>query len=261
MSTPPPIAASSAPEAQPAQPGLSESARLINTFIAPRKTFEDLQRNSSWWVPWLVGAIFTVFFAVVAVQKLDMRHLVQQRIDQSASAQRRMEQLPPEQRDRAMDLQAMITKFTFYAYPVINLIVGIVVAAILMAIFTFLLGGEVSFKRALAIVFYSFLPAGILATLLLSVSILVSSDPSTIDFATNPMPTNPAFFMDPQGNKFLYGLLSGFDIFRIWTIALLGLGFSAASSNRKPSIGTAMTTMFVIYGILVLATAGLRAVF
>jgi Yip1 domain len=250
------------PSAEPTQSQrLSEPARLINAFVAPRKTFEDLKLNQSWWVPWLICAVFAILFAVVAVQKLDMRHLVQQRIDQSASAQKRMEQLSPEQRDRAMGLQATITKVTFYAYPVINLIIGLIVAAILMVVFNFGFAAEVPFQRAMAIAFYSFLPAGILATVLLSVSILVSPDPNTIDFTANPMPTNPGFFMDPQGSKFLYGLASGIDVFRIWTVALLGLGFSAASPNRKLSAGTAITTMFVIYGILVLIGAGVRAAF
>jgi hypothetical protein len=261
-STPPPLVPATGPlSGEPEQPRLSEPARLINVFMAPRKTFEDLKRNSSWWVPWLVSAVFSILFAVVAVQKLDMRHLVQQRIDQSPSAQKRMEQLSPERRDQAISLQATITKVTFYAYPVINLIIGLVVAAILMVVFNFGFAAEVPFQRAMAIVFYSFLPAGILATVLLSVSILLSADPNTINFTANPMPTNPGFFMDPQGSKFLYGLASGIDVFRIWTVALLGLGFSAASPNRKLRVGTAITTMLVIYGILVLIGAGIRAAF
>jgi hypothetical protein len=105
----------------------------------------------------------------------------------------------------------------------------------------------------MAVVFYSFFPWN-LATILLLVSILVSSDPNTIDL-TNPMPTNPAFFMDPTSNKFLYGIARNLDIFRLWAVVLLGLGFSTASSNRKPSVSGAMTTMFVIFALLALISA------
>jgi len=115
------------------------------------------------------------------------------------------------------------------------------------------LGAEVPFGRSMAVVFYSFFPQN-LATILLLVSVLVSSDPNTIDL-TNPMPTNPAFFMDPMGNKFLYTIARNLDIFRLWAVVLLGLGFSAASSNRKPSVSTGITTMFVIYGLLTLIVA------
>jgi len=40
----PPVSAL-APETVP----LSEGARIVNTFIAPSKTFTDLRRNASWW--------------------------------------------------------------------------------------------------------------------------------------------------------------------------------------------------------------------
>ena len=170
-----------------------------------------------------------------------------------------MEQLTPEQREKGMAIQATITKVAFYVYPVLTLIKGLIIAAVLMAVFNFILGAEVPFQRAMAVVFYSYLPF-IIYTALLTVSLLVSSDPNTIDI-TNPMPTNPAFFMDPMGNRFLYTIAASLDIFNIWTVLLLGLGFSVASSNRKPDAGTGIATMFVVYAILVLCSAAWKALF
>lgn len=259
MSTPPPMTAPVPPASQPLQPGLSEPARLINTFIAPRKTFEDLKVNSRWWVPFVLSAVITLGFGVIAGQKIDFVRFVEQQIERSPKAQKRLEQATPEQREQGIAIQAKITKISFYAYFVVIFIGGLIFAAILMAIFNFMLGAEVPFGRSLAVVFYSFFPWN-LATILLGVSLLVSADPNTIDF-NNPMPTNPAFFLDPTGNKLIYGLLQGVEIFRIWAVVLLGLGFAAASSNRKPSTKTAITTTFVIYGILVLIGIGFKVVF
>jgi len=74
---PPPMypVATSPVAPEPAGPGLSQPQRLISIFIAPKKTFEDLKRNPSWWVPWLVTGIFIIIFGVVAVQKIDMAPL------------------------------------------------------------------------------------------------------------------------------------------------------------------------------------------
>jgi hypothetical protein len=258
--TPPPPAPAPAPIAlEPEQPRLSAMQRLINVFIAPSKTFEDLKVNSSWWVPFVLSAVLTLTFGIIAVQKIDFVRFMQQQIDRSPSAQKRLEQASPEQREQGIKLQAAITKGTFYAYPVVILIGGILFAAILMAVFNFGLGGEVPFTRALAIVFYSFFPWN-LSTILLGVSLLVSADPNSIDLS-NPMPTNPAFFMDPMGNKVIYAIAQSLDIFRIWAVVLLGLGFATASSNRKPSVSTALTTMFVIYGLVVLAGLGFKLAF
>jgi len=244
---------------EPTGPGISQAQRLINIFIAPRKTFEDLKRSPSWWVPWIVTGIFIMIFGIVAVQKIDMARFVQQEIDKSPSAQRRMEQLTPEQREKGITMQATITKAVFYVYPIFTLIGGIIIAAILMAVFNFLLGAEVPFQRAMAVVFYSFVPL-IISTVLLTVSLAASSDPNTIDL-TNPMPTNPGFFMDPLGNKFIYAIASSLDIFSLWVVTLLGLGFAASSSNRKPSTGTGITTMFVVFAIFVLGRAAWRSLF
>lgn len=258
---PPPMYPASVPlSPEPGGPGLSEPQRLVNTFIAPAKTFEDLRRNASWWAPWVVSAVFTLLFAIVVTQKIDMTHFVQQQIDRSPSAQKRMEQLTPEQRAQGIAIQATATKVVFYIYPVLILIGGIIIAAVLMAVFNFVLGAEVPFQRAMSIVFYSFLPWNI-ATILLGVSLLFSADPNSIDFSANPMPTNPAFFMDPQGNKFIYAIVSSLDIFKIWAVILLGLGFSTASTNRKPAAGTAITTMFVLYAVLVLCGAAWKSIF
>lgn len=261
MSTPPPpIAAPVEPGAQPTQPGLSQLARLIDIFIAPGKTFEDLKLNASWWVPFLLGAIISLAFAAVVVQKIDLVRFSRQQIEQNKFAQKQIEQLPPEQQERAVQAGATRTKFFFYISPIVGFIISLIVAAVLMGVFNFGFAADIPFKRALAIVFYSFFPRALYAVLL-AVSLLVASDPNTIDIAGNPMPTNPGFFMDPQGNKFIYSLASNLDVIALWTVVLLGLGFSAASTNRKLKSSTTIATMCVIYGVLILIGAGLKAAF
>jgi len=260
MSTLPPPNLNQPMSPTPAAPGLSEGQRIINTFIAPSKTFTDIQTNASWWVPWVLGAVIGLAFGIVAVQKLDMKRFIQQQIDQSPSAQKRLEQLSPAQREQGLSIQATVTKVIFYITPIFGLILGLLCALVLWVIFSFGFGGDIGFGRSLAVVFYAFLPRSIYA-ILLTVSFLASSDANTIDIANNPMPLNPAFFMDPTGNKFLYTLASGFDIISIWIVVLLGLGFAKASVNKKPSTSAALTTMFVVYALLILATAAIKAAF
>jgi len=261
MSTPPTPAASAPEPVQ--QPGLSAPARIINAFIAPRKTFEYLQRKPSWLAPWLVTSVFSLIVAVVAVQKLDMAQMVRQGIEHSPMAQRRLEQATPEQRERGIALQATITKVSFYIFPVFLLIGGLIVSAVLMGVFNFGFGTEISFRHALAVTFYALLP-GIIGAVLLTISLLVSSDPNSIDFASgNPVATSPAFFMDWSANKFLYSIASAVDVIRIWQIILLGLGFAtmSSSSRRKLAPSTAITTIFVIYAVLVIGRAAFAAAF
>jgi hypothetical protein len=257
MSTaPPPM-----PSAQPTEPGLSGAARIMNVFVAPKKTFADLKANPSWWVPWLITSVFGLIFGAVAVQKIDMVQFSRHQIEQSKMAQRQMEQLSPEQQEQNLQIRAKVTKFFFFVTPLFSLLAGLIYAAVLMAVFNFGFAAEIPFKRALAIVFYALLP-GLLTVILLTVSLLVSSDPNAIDIAGNPIPTNPGFFMNPEtSSKFLYSMISKLDVITIWTVILLGLGFSVNSANRKLSAGTAIGTVLVIYAVLALIGAGFKAAF
>ncbi|MGH9565797.1 MAG: YIP1 family protein, partial [Candidatus Angelobacter sp.] len=155
-------------------------------------------------------------------------------------------------------MQASITKVTFFIFPVFALIGGVVIAAVLMAVFNFGFAAEVPFDKSLAIVFYSFLPSVITAVLMI-LTLLVSSDLSSFNIK-NPVATNPAFFMDPLGNSFLYSIASRLDIISIWVLVLMGLGF-ATVSKKKLAPATAIITMCVVYGLYALAAAGLASAF
>src|SRR5262249_56252693 len=101
MSTPPPpVVAPVPPTGQPAQPGLSEPARVVDTFIAPRKTFEDLKVKSRWWSPYVISAVITLLFCVLAVQKNCIPMVGHQQNDGSPPPQQRNEPAKPHHAER-----------------------------------------------------------------------------------------------------------------------------------------------------------------
>jgi hypothetical protein len=62
--------------------------------------------------------------------------------------------------------------------------------------------------------------------------------------------------MDRMGNKFLYGMASGLDVIVIWTIVLMGIGFSCTSKVKR---STAITIVAAWYLFWKLATSALAA--
>src|SRR5262252_11249371 len=92
----PPVAPSRAPEAAPA---LSEGARIINTFIAPSKTFTDLRRSAAWWGPFLLMVIVSTGLVYTAGQKIGFRRIMENQMQAQPTAQARLENLPADQRD------------------------------------------------------------------------------------------------------------------------------------------------------------------
>ena len=59
---------------------LSQPARVINTFFAPGKTFTDLRRSASWWLPFLITAIISIAYVSVADQKVGFRKIAENQL-------------------------------------------------------------------------------------------------------------------------------------------------------------------------------------
>ena len=51
---------------------LTEVERVVDTFIAPSKTFTDIRRNANWLVPWVLISIFGLLMVFTVDKKLGM---------------------------------------------------------------------------------------------------------------------------------------------------------------------------------------------
>ena len=239
--------------------GLSESQRIINTFAAPTKTFTDIRRNASWWMPFVLLTVTSLLLGFTKFQKLDPVHLVQQRIELSSRAQRQMEQLSPSQREASIALQAKVARISFFAGPIGYLLGALLIAAVFMAVFNFGFAAEIPFQRYLSIAFYAFLPV-VLSNILMVVALSLNSDPDSFN-QFNPIATNPAYFMDIGEHRLLYGIAASLDLFSIWVVTLIGLGIAANSAKGKVSAGSALITMYVLYGLLILGGTAVASAF
>lgn len=248
----PPVASSPTTEAAP----LSQGARIINTFIAPSKTFTDLRRSAAWWAPFLLMTIVSIIFVYIAGQKIGFRKIMDNQMQAQPKAQARLEQLPPDQRERQLEGGAKVTAIISYCFPILTLIIWLIIATALFATFKVGAGADVSFGVSFAIVIYSALPL-MLKTILATVSVLAGLNPDSFSFQ-NPAATNPGYFMNPADGLFLYGLATALDIFMIWTLVLTAIGFTCVSKVKR---GTAFAIVFGWWAVLTLATTGLSAAF
>jgi heme/copper-type cytochrome/quinol oxidase subunit 2 len=249
-----PVLPASTPAPEPAP--LSEGARIVNTFIAPSKTFTDLRRNASWWAPFIIISVAALAFFVVIGQKITFRKVAENQIQASPKAAERMDKLPADQRDQAMERQAKGIQYFTYGYPVVILIFDLIIAALLFATYVFGAGVDVEFKTAFAIVVYAGLP-GVLKLLLGIISILGGASPDSFSLQ-NPVATNPGYFMNPVDSPVLFKLASALDIFLIWTLVLTAIGFTCVSKVKK---GTSYAIVFGWWIVVTLAGAGIAAMF
>jgi len=240
---------SSMPAAAPqtAPPALSEAQRILNTFIAPSKTFSDLRQNSRWWVPWLLIAIASVAFIAVVDHKVGFDQVAHNIITSSSRAEQ-VEQLPPDQRAQRYASIARFSRIMAYASPVTGLVLYLIIAAILMGSFRFGAGAEVGYKTSLAIVMYGSLPF-VISALLGIASLIAGANPESFNI-NNPVASNPAYFMNMAANKFSYTLASALDVFTIWCIVLMAIGFARNTKLRAATCFTVIASWYLVWKLM-----------
>lgn len=221
--------------------GLSEPQRILYTFTAPTATFEDIRRNASWWVPWLLISIVSLLFVFAVDRKIGWDQVVQNEIQKNPKTVEQYDKMNPDQRDRALNIQTTITRIMAYAYPIMTLIYFAVIAGLLLLLFNFGFGARLGFSRMMAIVTYGSLPL-IVSSLLTVIIIFAGIDPEGFDIR-NPVATNPGYFVEPS-QRFLSGFLMAFDVIGIWIIFLIATGIAA---NSKVKRTTAFIAIFVAY--------------
>jgi len=251
----PPVASSPAPEAAP----LSEGSRIINTFIAPSKTFTDLGAHakwSSWIVPWAIVSVVAILFAYAVGEKVTFAKAADNVMQMRPKQYDRIQAMKPGERDQTMLGIEKQTKSGAYAFPVVDIIILLVVATALFASFTFILNAKVSFKLVLGMVAYAGLPAAV-RYLLATITLFAGMSPDNFNIQ-NPVATNLGILFNGVDNPVLYTAASFVDIFAIWTLVLTAIGFTCVS---KAKLGPALAIVFVWYIAFAGIFVGLAAAF
>ncbi len=218
---------------------LSEAQRLIDTFIAPSKTFTDLRRSAMWWAPFLLVVIVSYLFTYAVDQKVGFQKVVDNQLQMQPKNAERIESLPPEKRAKAMRQQVGLTRIITYAVPAIALILYAIFAAVIFAAVKFGANADVKFKTVFALIVYTRLPE-LLRAILASVSLFAGVSTDSFDIQ-NPLATNGAYFLDPSGSPVLRALLGSFDVITIWTLVLVAIGIPCIAKVKR-------STAFAIVG-------------
>jgi hypothetical protein len=189
-------------------------------------------------------------------QKVGFEQVTQNQMRLNRRQAEKMEQMPADQRARAVQLSVTITKAISYCYPVVLLIALALIALVLMATFNFGLGQEIGFAESMAVVTYAHLP-GIIKGILAAVSLYAGASPEGFNFE-NPLASNLGALIDVSEHPVLYKLGSAIDVFTIWTLILTGIGFACVSKMKR---STSLGVVFGWYVLITLIGLGFAAAF
>lgn len=242
--------------AVPEGPALTQVQRVIYTFTAPSKTFNDIRRSTSWWLPFVLSIVFGYSFFFTVQAKVGWEQVTENSIKQSAKRAEQMDKLPADQRATQMKIAAAITEGIFAAIPIIALIINAVIAGVLLATINFGFAGKATFWEVFAVSWYAGLP-GIIKVILGIASLLAGLAPESFN-SQNFSGTNIGYYLPPDSNKALLSLATSFDAITLWSLALSGIGLAIVAKTKRSS---GYIAVFGWWILLVFLGAGWQAAF
>jgi Yip1 domain len=231
------------PAAAP-QASISPFGRIIGVLFSPKATFEDIARKPSWILPVLISTILGIAATVALNQRVNWREYIGQQIEKNPRAS----QLSAEQKEKQIDISAKVTTYIVYCVGVVgSVLFAVVVGAAMMLAYNILAGAGASFSQALGIAAHT-LMVGIVNTPIFLL-VLLLRQPGTVD-PDNPVATNLGAFLPEETAKWVVSLCKSIDIFTIWTLVLIAIGF-AAVNPRKLKGSKPYAIAFSVWGAMV----------
>jgi hypothetical protein len=241
----------------PAPTGSDSSiGRIFGVLFSPKPTFASIVRRPTWILPLILIVAVSVGVVFTFGQRVGWRDLVIRQNQQNSGAQKRMESMTEEEREKMYDAQAKVAPIVAYVIVLLGpFIAAAVVGTVLMLAFNLIYGTRIGFVPSLGIVAHSWVP-GIIGALL-GILILFLKAPSTVDL-DHLVASNGGAFLADDSAKWLVTLLTAFDLFAFWNMILMAFGFSAADP-KKLSFGKALGTVVGLWLIYVIVKVGFVA--
>ena len=236
--------------------GSSQVERVLNAYIAPDKTFADILRSASWWLPFVLSLLASLLFTFALQREIGFQKVAASIVNSNPQMQDRISSMTPAQVKGMEASIATSVRMTTYAFPVLMLLSALVCAAVLMASFNFGLGAEAKFGQYLALWFYATLPM-LLKSLLISVTLFAGLGADQFNIQ-NPLGSNLGYYIGQDAPAWLTSLLSFVDVFTLWSVVLLIVGGAIVAKVKRNQAAIVVVGWFVLVIFVSTVMAALR---
>jgi hypothetical protein len=224
---------------------MSTVQKIIGIYTAPRRTFEAIDQNPTWFVPFLIGVIFFLIFQFLTVDiQMDYRiKLMEARGN-----------IPQEQMDMARtQMQGPVKYIGFVVGPIVWLIMLVIIAGLFYVAGNIMIGGDSSYKKVFAIVAWTSL-IGVVSFIIMTIIILSKGTMNGVGLDLSILLKTPAI---GEEKSVLYRILSKFDVFTIWELVLYIIGLSVTYKATVKKAAMPILSLWVLWIIVSVAFSGL----
>ncbi|MGH9379130.1 MAG: YIP1 family protein [Thermoanaerobaculia bacterium] len=225
--------------------------RLVGVLISPVKTFESIAAKPTWLVALLVLLAVQIGISAVATPKIDMEREVRSRIEASG------QEIPEEQIRQQVTMGEKFRWVGLGIQAVAGPIVYFVMGLVFWLLLRFVGDSELKFGESMAALTHGFMPWVVAG--LLGLPLLLGRDSVTsTELRSGLLSSNLGAFAPEDASPVLKALLGSVDVFSLWTLALLLIGYAAVARTKRATVAWVVVGLWVLY---VAGKVGLTALF
>lgn len=225
------------PTDQPAIASVDNSfERIIGIFTSPTTTFESIARKPDWFIPLLVMLLFAAATGFIASDRIDFEGTMREQLEGS--------KMTEEQKEKAIEMGSGMQKAGPYLGVLFTPVILLIIAALIMLGHK-IMGAEGGFGAYFSVAVYSWFPQfikGLLVTI-----ILLAGEPKTINEMMVAAYSNPGFLVDSATNPVLFAFLTKLDVFTIWSLILMTIGYSIVSRGSRMRSAVIVVGLWAVY--------------
>lgn len=224
--------------------GMSTFQKIIGIYTAPRQTFEAIDQQPTWFIPFLIGVIFFLIFQMLTIdiQMADRFTMMEAQGNLTA-----------EQMDAARSQMSGPLKYVgLIVGPIMWLIMIVIMAGIFYLAGNLTIGGDSSFKKVFAIVAWSGL-IGVISLTIMTLLILSKGTMNGVGLDLSVLLDTPAI---GEEKSTLYRIFSKFDVFVIWQVILWIIGLSVTYKAAVKKAAVPILSLWALWIIVSVAFGG-----
>jgi len=244
--------ASPIPASEPPQP-INHFARMTGALFSPKQTFSEIANRPSWLLPVLLLVVLSSIAGVLVTQKTDWRSFFERQMSQNS----RFDQMSQDQKDRILEQQmSWAPKIGMVIAPVATIVLVLVLTLVYWGAFNLFSGAGLDFATSFGISSHALIPVAL--SNVLAIVTLVLKPKGDVD-PEHILASSLGAFLPDNSAHWLTVLGQSVELFWIWSLALVAIGFAAARP-KKIKTGSAFAIVFGLWLLYVVCRVGVAAI-
>jgi hypothetical protein len=233
----------------------SSWGRLIGALVAPGETFRSIAERPTWLPPLLVLALLGGAVGLVLQMRTDPEEMVRGQLEMVKV------DMPQEQVDKMIEDAENRTTGAKVGLAAIGVVVQPLIYAVVAVLFWIgfrLFGSEMDYLRSLATTLHGYLPLAVGS--LINLPLMFTRETLTFEEASSGgvLVSSLKTLAPEDASAVTEVLLGSFDLFTIWTLVLLTIGYKATA---KVSTAVASGIVLLFWLVYVVGKVGFAAAF